>query len=890
VSDATMTAAPGLPPGEYAGQLRLVSSRTLRGPNLAHREPVIVAELRVGQLAALAPGEVPGFGERLRHALPGAVGDASPAAAMPHSWGDALLRVTLELQRLAGSPATFGRVVVDAPADDSWRLAVGFDEEALATAALRQGARVLRDCLRGDDPEIEATVAELTGRYERARPGPTTLVMIEAARRRGIPVRRDPGDRIVRLGLGAAQRWLHATMTDFTSVIATQITSDKHRTKQLLQRVGLGIPEGETARTLEGAMQIAEELGFPVLLKPLDANNGRGISGRVDAMDGVRAAWPLAVAEHPTVVVERFAEGNDHRVVVVNRRVVACVERIPAHVVGDGRRTVRALAHEINRDPNRSKTDPSASLSPLPLDERTEAYLARGGRTLESVPAHGETVSLRATANISTGGTAIDRTEEMHPVNVALCELAAGAVGLDVAGLDVLTPDIGVPFRENGAVIIEVNASPGIRMHTHPDRGVPRDVPGAILDMLYPPGAATTIPVLAVTGTNGKTTTTRLVAHLFRGTGKRVGFTTTDGVYFQEHQLLEGDLTGPFAANVILSHRDVDVAVLETARGGILRAGLGFDACDVAVVLNVTADHLGLGGIDSVEQLADVKAVVAAAVRPGGHAVLNADDPLVLAMRDRTPGTVVLFTTRPAGQSPDVEAQLARGGIVARIEHDGGEEQLVIRDGARRAVLASVREVPLTFGGTARFQLENVLAASAAAYVQGVPVDRIRAGLLDFVPSAARTPGRLNVLETELGRVIIDYAHNAAAIAGLLDFVSATPAEQRMALISVPGDRRDDDLREVGRLAAGMDYVVFKEHAAYRRGRPAGEGARVMAEALVATGFPAERVATFDEEAGAVEHAIARMRPGSVVAIIADGPGVLEQFRPYLIDGAGDAH
>ncbi len=874
---------------DRADDLRIVHVRTLGGPNLWRLAPVVLAELHVGSLAESAPDDVPGFNDRLLAALPGSSDvKVERPSQWTASWADALVRVALELQRLAGAPATFGRVV--SHAQGLWTVVVGFDEEALATEALYVSVSVLRACLRGEDPRVAPDVAELARIYRRGRPGPTSLVMLEAARQRGIPVRRNPDDGVVQLGLGAAQRRLHATMTDATSLIATEIASDKHRTKRVLKRAGLRIPEGDTARTLDGALEMAEDIGFPILLKPLSANNGRGISGRIDTPEGVRAAWPLAAAEHQVVVVERFAEGNDHRVVVVNRRVVACVERVPAHVVGDGRRSVRALAEEINRDPKRNKADPRSPLAPLPLDALTSAHLARAGRTLDTVPDDGEIVFLRATANISTGGTAIDRTDVIHPRNRALCELAAGAVGLDVAGLDVLTPDIAVPFDENGAVVIEVNASPGIRMHTDPDAGVPRDVPGAILDMLFPTGAPTTIPVLAVTGTNGKTTTTRLLAHLFRTTGKRVGFTTTDGVYFQQHLLLEGDLTGPFAASIVLSHPDVDVAVLETARGGILRAGLGFDACDVGVVLNVSADHLGLDGIDTLEQLAEVKGVIPAVVKPGGHAVLNADDPRVLAMRARTPGTVVLFSTAPPGENGDVEAQLARGGIVARVEHDGNDERIVIREGARCAALATVRELPLTFGGAARFQIQNLLAASAAAYAQGMPVERIREGLLGFVPSAEHTPGRLNVIETTRGRVIVDYAHNAAAVAGLLDFVGRLPAERRIAVISVPGDRRDEDLREVGALAAGMDYVIFKEHEHYRRGRAPGEGARVLAEGLLATGFAPDRVATFREESDAVAHAIGLMCPGSVVALIVDGPEVVEQFHPYLVPpGTADA-
>ncbi len=838
-----------------ADDFRVVKVRALRGPNLWSRTPLLLAELRTGRLAVRTPRDVPEIAERLAQLFPIAGSDDAPLAG----WGALLVHMVTALQERAGSPTGLAEVVVDDAANDAWTLAIGVDEEELAEEAIRNGARIVRDCLRGHDPELEDTVATLTRRYHRVRPGPTSLVMIEAARRRGIPVRRNLDDGIIQLGLGSALHRLRSTMTDFTSVIAAEITSDKHRTKRALARVGLGVPEGDIARTLDEALEIADDIGFPVLLEPLDANNGRGVSGRLGDPDGVRAAWAAAVAEHPTVVVERFAEGNDHRVVVVNGRVVAVVERIPAHVRGDGVRSIRALAEEINRDPNRSKTNPNSSLSLLPLDRLTEEFLARNGRTLDTVPGEGEVVALRGTANISTGGTAIDRTDEIHPQNRALCELAAGAVALDVAGLDVLTPDISVPFRDNGAVVIEVNASPGIRMHTDPDSGTPRDVPGAILDMLYPPGAPVTIPVIGITGTNGKTTTTRLIAHLFRETGRRVGYTTTDGVYFQEHLLKEGDLTGPFAASIILTHPQVDVAVLETARGGILRAGLGYDECDVGVVTNVTADHLGLGGIDTVERLADVKAVIPSVVKPTGHAVLNADDPLVLAMRDRTPGQVVLFSLQPPGANAAVESQLAAGGVVARMEGEGDAAELVLLEGEARIVLGRAADVPLTFGGMARFQIGNVLAAACAAYVQGVPADVIRRGLMSFTPSAGSTPGRLNVVETTRGRVLLDYAHNVAAIAGLLD----------------------EDHRAVGALCAGLDLVVFKEHERYRRGRPAGEGARLMAEGARSAGAQASGVLCVDDEHDAVAHVLELMQPDDVVVIIADdADAVLEQLRP----------
>jgi cyanophycin synthetase len=745
---------------------------------------------------------------------------------------------------------------------------------------MRDAVKIVRACIADRPIDVGSIIEQLQSLYEAVRLGPSTAAVVEEAKRRGIPVRRLNNYSLVQLGLGKNLRRIQATLSDYTSAIAVEIAQDKDDTKRVLGNIGLPVPTGDVARSLERALEIVEEVGYPVILKPLDASHGRGISGRIDTDEALTEAWDDARHYGNRIVVEQYSEGRDHRVLVVNGRVVACAERIPARVIGDGKSTIAQLIERENRDPRRG-VGHTKTLTKLPADARTSAFLAKQQLTLQSVPEKGQEVYLRGTANLSTGGTSVDRTDEMHPDNITACEMAAGIIGLDIAGIDVLTHDISVPFRENGAVIIEVNAGPGIRMHTHPTEGTPRNVGAPIVDMLYPPGTKATIPVIAVTGTNGKTTTVRLIAHLFRLGENVVGFTTTDGTYLQNRLVLEGDMTGPFSANIILSNPTVDIAVLETARGGLLRSGLGFDEVDVGVVLNVSADHLGLRGINTVEQLAEVKGVVAAVVRREGHAVLNADDPLVYGMRDRTPGDLVLFSTRPEGESEAFENHLSRNGIGARIEND----TFVIRRGRLRIPIAPVREVPLMLGGAAKFQQQNILAAIATAYVQGMRYDDIRAGLLSFFPSPSLTPGRLNLMRVPNGRVLVDYAHNPAAIRGLMEFVQSIDANRRIALVTAPGDRRDEDLREVGRLAAHLDYVIVKEDKE-RRGREKGAIADLIIDGLMDGGMSANQYEVIYTEVEAIQHAIARMKDNDLVVILADDvKGSIECVRKYSADG-----
>jgi len=869
-------------------QLRVSRLRAVRGPNFWRLAPVIACDVRLGTLEDVPSTRFPGFAERLVAALPtlrehpcsrgiegGFVARLQEGTHLPHI----LEHVSLELQTLAGSDVSFGRVVASGD-EGVWWLIVEYEEEDVGLQSVREAVRLVKACMTGEEIDVEEMIEDLHDLLESVRLGPSTAAIVEEARRRGIPVRRLNSYSLVQLGLGKNLRRVQAAMSDYTSAIAVEIAQDKDDTRRVLGNIGLPVPQGGIASSVERALELAEEIGYPLILKPLDASHGRGISGRLDDDDALRRAWEANKDMGRRMVIERFVTGRDHRVLVVDGKVAAVAERVPAHVIGDGIHTVRELIRTANQDPRRGRGH-TKILTHLPDDRLTDAYLAKSGLSVDHVPAAGEQVLLRATANLSTGGTSVDRTDEMHPDNVTACEMAAGIVGLDIAGIDVLSPDISVPFRENGAVIIEVNAAPGLRMHSHPSKGTPRNVGAPIIDMLYPPGTPFTIPVIAITGTNGKTTTTRLAAHLFRQTGKTVGFTTTDGVYLQNRQVMEGDMTGPFSANIILSNPTVEVAVLETARGGLLRAGLGFDEADVGVVLNVSADHLGLRGIHTVEQLAEVKAVIASVVKREGHAVLNADDPLVYAMRDRTGADIVLFSTQPPGENRKFEDHIARSGIGVRIE----DNEFVIRRGRLRIPIARITEVPLTVGGAARFQFGNILAAIGTAYVQGVRYDTIRAGLLSFFPSPSMTPGRLNIIRVGEARVLVDYAHNAAALEGLMDMVANIPARRRIGLITAPGDRRDEDIRAVGRICATLDLAVVKEDE-NPRGRGNLEITGLIVDGLREGGMPGERIEQIVDEMEALERGLEMLEKDDLMVVLADDvPGVLAAVQARVGEG-----
>ena len=633
----------------------------------------------------------------------------------------------------------------------------------------------------------------------------------------------------------------------------------------------------------------ARRVGHPVVTKPLDGNHGRGVGLDLNDDESVRAGFRRAFTEtrRGVVVIESFVTGNDYRVLVVGGQMVAVAERVPAHVIGDGEHTVAELVDIANADPRRGIGHEKV-LTKIKVDAEAIALVRAQGFELTDVPPEEAFVKLVSTGNMSTGGISIDRTWEAHEENVEIAEEAARVVGLDVAGIDFITPDISKPVRETGGAIVEVNAAPGFRMHTHPTEGEPQYVARPVLDLLFPPGTPSRIPIVAVTGSNGKTTTVRMIAHIFKGMGRQVGMTSTDGIYIDERLVKRSDASGPKSAQMVLQNPRVDFAVFEVARGGILREGLGYGRNDVAVVTNVTGDHLGLRDVETIEQLAAVKRVVVEAVPRSGSAVLNADDPLVVEMRKHCSGSVILFTMQETNRNSLVERWIRRGGKAVMLQGGPLGEMMVIREGRRTMPIAYVHQLPATFEGRARMMIANALAAAAAAHAAGAHLHDIRQGLRSFSTSFYQAPGRLNLYDLDGVKVLIDYAHNAAGLDTVGDFVErmthvapgsppgVTPwsANVRVAVIATPGDRRDQDMRDVGRVAAKYFDEVFIREDHQLRGRERGETAAHVMEGLQeAIRSGDARVGNAEvilDEMDATRKALDRSRPGDVVLLCAD--------------------
>lgn len=821
--------------------MKLIEKRLLRGPNLYAARPCIKAIIDLEDLDGISSADLPGFTDRLCALLPSlqrhrcSVGKAGgfiqrlrDGTYMAHI----IEHVLLELQCLAGSPAGFGRARKVRNAPRCYRVVCAYRIEPLIEPALDAAIELVTALARGESPSIDGVIEPLRKLAGRHGVGPSTRAILDAAKARGIPITRLTHDAsLYQLGYGAGQKRIQATISGQTSHIATAIASDKQLTRKLLEQAAIPVPRGTVVRDASEAIREASRLGGPVVVKPADANHGKGVRTRLQDPQDIACAYEEARKFSTRVIVEQFIEGADYRVLVVNGKMVAAARRDPPCVVGDGTSTVRGLIEHMNSDPARGNGHGKA-LTKAPMDSHTIAYLESKGMTLDTVAGIGERVVLRGNANLSTGGTASNVTQRVHPDTARACERAVRQIGLDVAGVDLLCHDIGVPLARQGA-IVEINAAPGLRMHESPTQGLPQAVGPAIVQSLFPDGEDGRIPIIAVTGTNGKTTTTLLIGSVFRAAGYTTGVATTEGLFINGDCIHQGDCTGYWSARAILDSPDVNVAVLETARGGILKRGLGFDRCDIAVILNVTADHLGLDGVNTVKEMAQVKAVVAKTARRA--VVLNADDIYCVAMAAQLrPGVEVVYFSCDA-HNPVLESHLQQGGRGVYLSNG----DIVVADSAGHRTILRADSLAVTLHGQAMHNVANTLAAVAALEVQGsCPAQSITQGIQSFRCTTETNPLRLNIFHVNGVTILHDYAHNPAAYQAILCTAHAMGCRRIIGVITAPGDRRDSELQQIARLCATeLDEMVVYE-IADRRGRPVGETLRVLFDSASAAAPP----------------------------------------------------
>jgi cyanophycin synthetase len=843
----------------------------LRGPNIWANFPVIEAWIDLGDLKDSPSNSIPGFNERLMAWMPtmiehrcsiGERGGFFQRLRMGTWPAHIIEHVTLELQTLAGTPVGFGKAR-ETSEDGVYRIVFEYQEENLGRECLKTATELFLAAAYDRPFDVQAEINRLREMAQQLCLGPSTKAIVGAAEARGIPARRLNTESLVQLGYGCKQRRIRAAETDRTSAVGEAIAQDKEMTRTLLRAVGVPAAEGRPVVSADDAWEAACDIGLPVVVKPQDGNQGRGVAANLTSREQVVAAYNAAREESKLVIVEKFAPGHDYRLLVVGGKVIAAARREPAHVVGDGQRTIAQLIEIVNSDPRRGEHHATV-LSKIKLDAVSLGVLATQGYAPESVPAAGAVVLIRRNANLSTGGTAIDVTDYVHPDVAARAIDAAKMIGLDIAGIDIIANDISRPLEEQGGIIVEVNAAPGLRMHLEPSAGISRPVGEAIIDMLYPQGDNGRIPLVAVTGVNGKTTTTRFISHIIKGTGKLVGMTCTDGIYVGERRIDNGDCSGPKSAQCVLMNPNVEAAVFETARGGILREGLAFDYCDVAVVTNIgDGDHLGISDVNTIEDLAKVKRCIVDVVSPSGYAVLNAADPLVVEMAAHCPGGVLFFALD--GENPVIVRHRSVGGRAVFVR-DG---QIIFAEGNNEQTLMPVAAVPLTVEGKIGFHVENTLASTAAAWCLGVPLETIRARAATIAADMGKVPGRFNILEIDGATVIVDYGHNVHSLTAVLEVVEKFPHQRRMAVYSTAGDRRDCDMIRQGELlGAAFDRVIlYEDH--YRRGRAEGEIMGLFRKGVES----ASRAKEIIEVVGATkaaEMALNMVQPGELLLLQAD--------------------
>jgi len=884
--------------------MRVLESRVYRGPNPYGYRPVVRFKLDLGPLEEYPTTALGDFTDRLLELIPSlevhGCSYGEPGGLVRRmregTWlGHVTEHVAMELQSLAGTPVTYGKTRSAGERPGVYNVIYSYLEEQVGLLAGWMALRLVDSLLppqfqgveglewmlpREAEPlapagapfDFKAEMIALVRVAERRALGPTTQSLVDEAKWRGIPAIRLDNQSLVQLGYGKYQQRIRASITSQTSHLGVETASNKALTSQLLAATGLPVPQSAPVRSPEEAVAAAGRLGYPLVTKPLDASHGRGVSLNLMTADQVRWGFDQAREFGPTVLVEQYVPGYDYRVLVINYEVVAVAQRVPAHVVGDGEHTIQELIDIVNRDPRRGLGHEKV-MTRITVDSQANRLLEQAGYTLETILPAVVPFALRSTANMSTGGTSIDVTDRVHPDNLEICRRAARVIGLDLAGIDLISPDISKSLCDTGGGIVEINAGPGFRMHLQPSEGKRRNVARPVIDMLFPDDIPCCIPIVAITGTNGKTTTSRMVAHILKTSGLRVGLTTSTGIYIDGDLYMSGDTTGPKSAQMVLRDATIEAAVLETARGGILREGLGFDRCQVGAVLNIQPDHLGVKGMETLRDLAWVKSLVVEVVEDDGYSVLNADDPLTARMRRRAGGSVIFFSMQGGDDGPELlRDHIARGGKAVVLQPGLKGGMLAIYDGEQYLPLMWANEIPATLEGSARFNIQNALAAAAITYGMHLPIETIRRALGSFQTSFEENPGRLNIYDGLPFRVILDYAHNPHGLGEMAALVEKMRSRYKrvLAVITGTGDRRDQDIRECGEIVGRMaDEVVIKE-TTLLRGRKVGEIPRLIREGVVAAGIPEERIHFVERECEAVQSVLGMAQPGDLVLVFCD--------------------
>jgi cyanophycin synthetase len=855
--------------------MKIREINAMRGPNYwsVRRHKLIVLVLDLEDMEERPSNLIDGFGARLEAMFPTMYGhrcsEGVPGGFFMRvkdgTWmGHIIEHIALEIQTLADMDTGFGRTRGYGE-KGVYNVVFSYIEESVGRYAAQAAVKICEALIAGEEYDMTEDIQEMRELREGERLGPSTGSIVEEAASRGIPWIRLNKYSLCQLGYGANQKRIQATVTSETSSIGVELACDKEDTKYLLEQAEVEVPRGDIIRRERSLEEACRYVGYPLVIKPVDGNHGRGITVDIQNYEDALVAYGTAKdsSRSGAIIVEKFITGEDYRLLVINNVLTAAALRTPAHVIGDGTSTIQELVDKVNEDPRRGYGHENV-LTKITINDITKTIIKDAGYTVDSIIPEGERLLLKDTANLSTGGTAEDVTDIMHPANVAMAERISKIIDLDICGIDVMTSDISKPLSETGGAVLEVNAGPGFRMHLAPTSGLPRNVAAPVVDKLFPnQGDTGRIPIVAISGTNGKTTTTRLMSHIAKMSGYRVGYTTSDGVYIQNRLLMKGDCTGPASAEFVLRDPTVNFAVLECARGGLLRAGLGFGNCDIGIVTNVSADHLGLKGIHTIEQLAKVKGVIPETVLPDGYAILNADDDLVYEMRRGINCKLALFSMDE--NNPRVQALQKLGGITAVYENG----YVTICRGTWKMRIMKAKDIPLTYGGKATFMIQNVLPAILAANIRGISIEDMKAALETFIPSASQTPGRLNLFEFENFTILLDYAHNPSGMLALKQFTDTMDATVKVGIIAGVGDRREEDTNQIGSIAADMfDEIIIRQDKRLR-GKTEQELIKMLNDGIKSKD-PNKKTTIIPSEKEAITFAVNNAVKGSLIVLCSD--------------------